>query len=165
LRGGLSIGNLRGIGESAGAQERAMSDANKAVALQFMEAMSTNDPELADRVTGPGAVAVAKGTSKFAGTRSREMMVGGIALFKQMIPTGLRFEIGNVTAEGDRVVVEAQGNAVTAGGEPYCNQYCFVFTVQGGKIAHVNEYFCGKLAENVLWPMAEKAGGMHAMDA
>lgn len=142
-----------------------MSEANKKVALQFMEAMSTNNPELADEVTGPDAVAVAKGTTKFAGTRSREMMVGGIELFKTMIPTGLRFKIGNVTAEGNRVVVEAEGNAITAEGKPYCNQYCFVFTVTDGKISHANEYFCTKLADEVLWPMAEKAGGMHAIES
>jgi limonene-1,2-epoxide hydrolase len=142
-----------------------MSEANKAVALQFMEAMSSNRPELADPVVGPDAVAVAKGTSKFAGPRSRDMMVGGIELFKTMIPTGLRFKIGDVTADGDRVAVEAEGNAVTAEGTPYCNQYCFVFTIKGGKIVHMNEYFCGKLADEVLWPMAEKAGGMHAIEA
>jgi hypothetical protein len=93
------------------------------------------------------------------------MMVGGIELFKAMIPTGLRFTIRDVIAEGERVVVEADGNAVTAEGTPYCNHYCFVFTVRGGKIVHVNEYFCSRLADEVLWPMAEKAGGMHAMDS
>ena len=92
-------------------------------------------------------------------------MVGGIELLKTMIPTGLRFKICDVTAEGDRVAVEAEGNAVTAEGTPYCNQYCFVFTVRDGKIVHVNEYFCSKLADEVLWPIAEKAGGMHAMDS
>lgn len=141
-----------------------MSEANKAVALQFMEAMSSNRPELADPVVAEDAIAVARNTSKFGGSRSRDMMVGGIELFKQMIPTGLRFTIGDVTAAGDRVAVEAVGDAVTAEGKPYCNQYCFVFTVKDGKIVHVNEYFCSKLADEVLWPMAEKAGGMHAID-
>lgn len=142
-----------------------MSEANKAVALQFMEAMGTNNPDLADAVVGPNAVAVARNTGKFAGTRSRDLMVGGIELFKQMIPTGLRFTIRDVTAEGNRVAVEAEGNAVTAEGKPYCNQYCFVFTVEHGKITHMNEYFCSKLADEVLWPMAEKAGGMPAVES
>jgi ketosteroid isomerase-like protein len=142
-----------------------MSEANRAVALQFMEAMSTNNPELADAVTAPDAVAVARGTGKFAGTRSRDTMVGGIELFKQMIPTGLRFKIGAVTADAERVAVEAEGNAVTAEGTPYCNQYCFVFTIRDGKVAHINEYFCHKLADEVLWPLAEKTGGLRAIEA
>ena len=139
-----------------------MSDENRAVALKFMEAMGTNDPELADECVAEDGVAIAKGTTKFAGLRNRDMMIGGIELFKRMMPTGLRFTIGDVTAEGNRVVVEAEGNAVTAAGTPYCNQYCFVFTLKDGKIRKVHEYFCTKLADEVLWPIAEKAGGMQA---
>jgi ketosteroid isomerase-like protein len=142
-----------------------MSEQNTAVVLRFMEAMGTNDPEMADGCVGPDAYAVAKGTTKFAGKRTRELMVGGIELFKTIIPTGLRFAIGDVTAAGDRVVVEAEGNGVTMEGTPYCNQYCFVFTMKDGLIASVNEYFCTKLADEVLWPIAEKVGGMHAVDA
>jgi hypothetical protein len=29
----------------------------------------------------------------------------------------------------------------------------------------MNEYFCSKLADEVLWPMAEKAGGMPALES
>jgi ketosteroid isomerase-like protein len=79
-----------------------------------------------------------------------------------LIPSGLRFSIGDVTADGNRVVVEAEGNAVTVAGTPYRNQYCFVFTLKDGKIKKVHEYFCSKLADEVLWPVAEKAGGMRA---
>jgi len=135
---------------------------NKAVALQFMEAMSTNNPELADECVAEDGIAIAKGTTKFAGSRNRDQMVGGIELFKRMIPTGLRFTIGDVTVEDNRVVVEAEGNAVTVAGMPYRNQYCFVFTLKDGKIKKVHEYFCTKLADAVLWPLAEMAGGMRA---
>ena len=54
--------------------------------------------------------------------------------------------------EGDRVAVEFEGNAVTCEGKPYCNQYCMVFTLRDGKIKQVNEYFCTKLADDVLYP-------------
>jgi ketosteroid isomerase-like protein len=142
-----------------------MSGDNRAVALKFMQAMGTNNPGLADECVAEDGVAIAKGTTKFAGLRNREQMIGGIELFKRMIPTGLRFNIGDVTAEGDRVVVEAEGDAVTADGTPYRNQYCFVFTFQDGKIKRVHEYFCTKLADEVMWPMAERAGGMPAESA
>ena len=142
-----------------------MSYDNSAVALKFMEAMGTNNPELADECVAEDGVAIAKGTTKFAGLRHRDQMIGGIELFKQMIPTGLRFRIGDVTAGGDRVVVEAEGDAMTATGTPYRNQYCFVFTLKDGKIKRVHEYFCTKLADEVLWPLAEGAGGMPAESA
>ena len=53
------------------------------------------------------------------------------------------------------MVVEFEGNAVTASGEQYNNQYCMVFTMRDGKIRQVNEYFCTILADRVLWPLVE----------
>jgi ketosteroid isomerase-like protein len=68
------------------------------------------------------------------------------------VPTGLRPTVLSVTAEAERVVVEFEGNAVTCEGKPYCNEYCMVFNLQDGKIKQVNEYFCTKLADEVLYP-------------
>jgi len=132
-----------------------MNEENKQVALRFMEAMGTNNPDLAAGCLAPDACAVAKGFGKFAGVRPAETMVGMIDEFKKMIPTGLRFTIHSVTAERDRVVVEAEGDALTRLGTPYHNQYCFVFTMAGGKIKQVNEYFCNIHANEVLWPLVE----------
>jgi len=141
-----------------------VSERNKEIALQFMEAMSSNRPELADEVIGEGAIAIAKGYGKFAGSRPRETMVGGIEAFKSIIPTGLRFTIHSVTAEGERVIVEARGNAVTSTGVPYRNDYCFVITIRDGKIVLVNEYFCNVHADEVLWTLASADGGLQAQD-
>lgn len=69
------------------------------------------------------------------------------------MPTGLSPTIQTVTAEGDRVAVEFEGNATLSNGASYCNQYCRVFTVRDGKIRQVNEYFCTKLADEVLYPL------------
>ncbi|MEZ5744012.1 MAG: nuclear transport factor 2 family protein [Sphingomonadaceae bacterium] len=137
-----------------------MSEENRRVALRFMDAMGSNDAESAAECLAEDAVAVAKGTTNFAGTRSREMMLGGIAAFTSILPEGLRFSDIRTTAEGDRVLVEAKGNGVTAGGEKYDNDYCFAMTFRDGKIAHVNEYFCTKLADGVLWPLVQGTGNL-----
>lgn len=137
-----------------------MSEDNKRVAVQFVEAMGQNDMERFAECVASDAVAVAKGTTKFAGTRNAEMMIGGIEAFKHILPEGLQFEIVSATADGDRVVVEAQGNGTTVDGKPYHNSYCFVITLRDGKIVHVNEYFCTKLADAVLWPLVEGTGGL-----
>jgi ketosteroid isomerase-like protein len=139
-----------------------MGDRNKQIALQFMEAMGTNDPEKAEACLAPDAIAVAKGFGSFSGVRRRETMVGAIEAFKQMIPSGLRFTIHSVTAEGERVVIEAEGNAITAEDKPYRNQYCMVMTFENGKIKRVNEYFCNVLADEVLWPLAKASGKLGA---
>ena len=92
------------------------------------------------------------------GERLRDTAAATAAL----MPTGLRLEVQTVTAEGDRVVVEAIGNAVTGEGKPYCNEYCFVATLEDGRIKQFNEYLCTRLAEDVLWPLVEKMGALKA---
>ncbi|MGB1563363.1 MAG: SRPBCC family protein [Sinimarinibacterium flocculans] len=136
--------------------EIAMSEQNKQVVLKFIHAMGSSDGAGAIPCLDPEASTLAKGFGKFAGVRSYATMVGTIDAFKVLLPTGLRPEIKTVTAEGDRVVVEFEGNAVTSEGKPYCNHYCMVFTMRGGRIFQVNEYFCNILADETLWPLVEK---------
>ena len=129
-----------------------MSEQNKQLVLKFIEAMGASDAESAAPCLAEDAFTLAKGFSKFAGVRRYETIVGTINAFKKLVPTGLRPTVHTVTAEAERVVVEFEGDAVTCEGKPYCNQYCMVFTMQDGKIKQVNEYFCTKLADEVLYP-------------
>jgi uncharacterized protein len=140
----------------------AMSEENKKTVLSFIEAMGSNDKAGAEVCLDPEAFTLAKGYSHFAGVRRYDTIVGTIEAFKQLVPTGLRPSIVTVTAEGERVAVEWEGNAITSEGKPYNNQYCMVFTMRAGKIIQVNEYFCTLLAETVLWPLVEKMSGIAA---
>ncbi|HKY92875.1 MAG TPA: nuclear transport factor 2 family protein, partial [Nevskiaceae bacterium] len=124
-----------------------MSERNKDVVVRFIRAMGESDGAAAIPCLDPEAFTLAKGFGKFAGVRRYDTIVGTIDAFKQLLPTGLRPTIHAVIAEGDRVVVEFEGDAVTADGKPYCNQYCMVFTMRDGRIRQVNEYFCTLLAD------------------
>ena len=104
----------------------------------------------------PGGHAVTMGTGNFSGQRDAAAIAGAVEAFKTLIPLGLRFTVKSVTAEGDRVVLEAQGNAETSAGTRYANNYVFVFDMQDGKIAQVREYFCTRYADEVLWPIANQ---------
>ena len=130
-----------------------MNDRNVKVVLNFLQAMSTSNVEIADQCVGPNAFTMAKGYGKFSGRREREVMVGTIAAFKEMLPTGLNIDVKSVTAQDHRVVVEFEGDAKTPQGLPYKNQYCMVFTLEHGLISQVNEYFCNIHADEVLWPL------------
>ena len=130
-----------------------MSEANKAVVIKFIEAFSDGDAETAATCLAPDAVTIAKGFGKLSGPRPYELIVATTAAFKDTIPTGLRPDFKSVTAEGDRVAVEFEGNAVLANGADYCNQYCMVFTLEGGKIKQVNEYYCTILADDRIGPL------------
>lgn len=130
-----------------------MSEQNKKVVLTFIEAMGCGDTDAAAPCLDPEAFTLAKGYGKFAGVRRYDTIVGTIGALKVLIPTGLRPTVLTVTSEGERVIVEWEGDARTSEGKAYCNQYCMVFSMRGGRILQVNEYFCTKLADEVLWPL------------
>lgn len=130
-----------------------MSEQNKKVVLAFIDAMGRGDASAAAPCLDPDAFTLAKGFGKFAGVRRYDTIVGTIGALQVLVPTGLCPRVDTVTAEGDRVIVEWEGNAETSDGKPYCNQYCMVFTLRDGRIKQVNEYFCTLLADQVLWPL------------
>lgn len=139
-----------------------MAKDNTVVALQFIEAMSKADAALADPCLAADAYTISKGFGHFAGVRSREVMVGTISAFNRLLPGGLQLDVKRVIEGGDCVVVECEGNAATAEGVPYRNQYCFIFTMRDGLIARVDEYFCNVLADEVLWPLVSSEADLAA---
>ena len=135
-----------------------MSEQNKQVVLDFIEAMGKGDAAAAAPCITNDAFTLAKGFGKFAGVRHHDTILATIAAFRMLVPDGMQPAIESITAEGDRVVVEFEGNATLCNGEPYCNQYCMVFTLRDGRIKQVNEYFCTILADEVLFPLVVEQG-------
>ena len=131
-----------------------MSEQNKKVARQFIEAMGAGDAATFDAILAPDAIAVAKGYCRLSGTRQRDQMVSAVKAFKQIVPNGFQPTFKTVTAEGDRVMIEWEGKAELKNGASYHNQYLMAFTLKDGKIKQVNEYFCTKLADEVMYPVA-----------
>ncbi len=132
-----------------------MSEANKQLVLKFIEAMGKGDAKAAAPCITDDAFTMAKGFGKFAGKRTRETILGTIDAFSRLMPKGMEPNILTMIAEGDRVVVEFEGNGTLINGETYANEYCMVFTLRDGKICQVNEYFCTILADEKLWPLAQ----------
>jgi uncharacterized protein len=130
-----------------------MSEQNKHTVVSFIEAFSRGDVEAAKACLAHDAVAISKGSAKICGTRTHELILATTGAFKKIIPSGLRPTFHSVTAEGDRVAVEFEGDATLANGERYCNQYCMVFTLHDGKIKQINEYFCTMLADQKIGPL------------
>ncbi len=64
----------------------------------------------------------------------------------------VRLTVRRVMADGDHVVVEARGQAVTKNGRPYDNEYCFIYRIAGGKMVEVIEYLDTDLACSTLEP-------------
>jgi uncharacterized protein len=73
-----------------------------------------------------------------------------LGMVRKQLVARVRLHVHRILADGDRVVVEADGQATTKRGEPYNNQYCLIFRIDAGKIAEVTEYIDTQLACDVL---------------
>lgn len=117
------------------ADECAQCAANKQLALSYIDRMGHNDLD--------GALALAAADSRFwlagPGDMDKEGLKRFLAPFNRMI-LNMRFDILSVTAEDDRVAVEAASTAELRNGKTYRNRYVFMFTARHGKLAGVKEY-------------------------
>jgi ketosteroid isomerase-like protein len=135
-----------------------MIEANRKSALAFLDAMSAGDADGAARLLTDDAFTVSRGFGKVSGRRDRATMLATMSAFKELVPTGFRPTFHSIVAEGDKVVVEFDGNAELRNGTPYRNQYCMVFTFEGDRIKQLNEYFCTVLADAVMLPLLMEQG-------
>jgi len=135
-----------------------MSEANKKTARAFLDAMSNGDARSAERCITSDAFTISKGFGKVSGRRDRDAMLATIGSFKELLPGGFRLTFHSIVAEGDKVIIEFDGNAVLSNGQPYRNQYCMVFTFEGSLIKQLNEYFCTVLADAVMLPLLMERG-------
>jgi ketosteroid isomerase-like protein len=58
----------------------------------------------------------------------------------KLLPHGLEIVVGAMTAEDDRVAVEAESKGTLVNGAPYHNRYHFLFVLRDGHIHAVKEY-------------------------
>jgi ketosteroid isomerase-like protein len=58
----------------------------------------------------------------------------------KLLPNGLEITTGAITAEDDRVAIEAESKATLVNGRTYHNRYHFLFVVRDGSIVAVKEY-------------------------
>jgi hypothetical protein len=62
-----------------------------------------------------------------------------------------------VLADGDYVVIESRGDAITKTGKPYRNTYCYVCRVVDGKVKELTEYCDTELVTSALAPPEQVA--------
>lgn len=128
-------------------------EANKKVVLAFLENLSAGKGQemfaaMADSLTW--WVAGKPDRFELAGTKTKAQMVELLSGLGAKLPKGLRVTPKAMTAEGDRVAVEAESYGETANGKVYNNLYHFLFEVRDGKIQAVKEYMDTIHAKDVL---------------
>lgn len=115
---------------------------NKELVTRFLQDFSRGDVNaILDAMADDATWWTAGRIKGMSGTASKEVFGSGLPNLLSACKNG-RIEITPtaMTAEGDRVAVEAESNAETTTGREYRNQYHFLFEVRGGKIAAVKEY-------------------------
>jgi ketosteroid isomerase-like protein len=125
---------------------------NKAIARAFYEAANGGElPRslelLADDVTWTNI-----GSTLFSGTFTGKQTVMDNLLVRVLgyLQAGIQTTIENVIGEGEYVVVQSRGRAVTRSGEAYDNTYCHVFRIRNRRIVSVTEYMDTELMSRVL---------------
>jgi uncharacterized protein len=113
---------------------------NKAIAVSLLENMSNLKTEaMLDAIADDGRWWVLGGTY-FGETLNKDQLRKSLRSMAIGMPNGLNLKISRVIAEGDNVVVEAEGNARSAGNKTYNNKYVWVLTIRGGKVVEGREY-------------------------
>jgi uncharacterized protein len=126
---------------------------NKKIVVSFFENFSTGKMEQALGMMADNATWSVMGKpDKFAlaGTKTKAQFSELVKGIGAAMPKGLRVTPKGITAEGDRVAVEAESYGETANGKVYNNMYHFLVEVRGGKIQAVREYLDTIHAQDVL---------------
>ncbi len=115
-------------------------EANKQIAVSMIENLSNMKFDAAADALADDATWWVLGGTYFGETLTKDQFRKTLGPVAVGVPTGLNLKISRVIAEGDCVVVEAEGNAPTAGNKVYRNRYVWVLTIRGGKVVEGKEY-------------------------
>jgi ketosteroid isomerase-like protein len=118
---------------------------NRKIAIAFVESMPRTGID--GNVVTDDAQWWVPGT----GWLSRAQFMKLVEGFGERVAGPVTLTVEGVTAEGDRVAVEAQAHAALKNGKIYRNTYHFLFIFRDGKICQAKEYNDTLHAREVLW--------------
>jgi uncharacterized protein len=113
---------------------------NKRVILGFFENMNAGKGDAVMGALADSATWWVQGNFPLSGTKNKAEFGALVGDLGAKIDGALRVTPKGLTAEGDRVAVEAESYAKMKNGKTYQNTYHFLFTVRDGKIQSVKEY-------------------------
>jgi uncharacterized protein len=118
-------------------------EATRGVAVAFLEHCFAGRMDEAIDLLAPDAswwVIGDPAKVKVSGLKDRPRIERMLANLRKVFPDGMQGVIDGVTAEGERVAIEARSTAKAANGAFYRNHYHFLLRVQDGRVVHVREY-------------------------
>lgn len=121
----------------------------KQLALTFLDHCFKGNMDEAIAMLAPDATWWVLGNPdkvKVSGTRDMTQIVRFLKNVRRGFPEGLQAEILGVTAEGERVAVEASSTARMSNGQPYSNRYHFLVKVRDRRVTEMREYLDTQIA-------------------
>ncbi len=135
-----------------------LESANKARVEAFFDAMNRGDTAaIVDAYADDGHVWTS-GNTLISGKFSKEQIRAAAGAIFESFPHGIRFSIIGMTAEGERVAVEAESVGAHASGNTYANQYHFLFIFRDGLLVELKEYMDTERVTDVLCGGQRPAG-------
>ena len=125
-------------------------EANKAVARKFFDFLEAGDAAGLLSIYSDDFTCWTAGSLPFSGSHPRDEVAAMVNGVTTVFPKGWRFTVRAMTAEGERVAVEAECVGEHVSGQTYRQKYHFLFVVRDGKILEMREYFDTQHAFDVL---------------
>ena len=128
-------------------------EANKKIVLDLFENLSAGKIDLAMAHLSDNATWTVMGDPKtfpLAGTKTKEQLANLLVGVRPVFPKGVQIIPKGLTAEGDRVALEAQSYGEHVNGKVYKNLYHFLFILRDAKVQSVREYLDTIHAKDVL---------------
>lgn len=132
---------------------------NKARVRAFLDALSRSDSDYTVAAYAPEGYVQTMGNTLISGKFTLDQISAAAGAIFEAFPDGIRFTISGMTAEGDRVAVEAQSEGRHVSGQVYRNEYHFLFRFrEDGKLLELKEYMDTERVTDVLCGGQRPAG-------
>ena len=123
---------------------------NKQLAREMIDALSRADEEWVREHYAEDFRIWVLGSLPFSGTKDKAGALEGMPAVLDLFPEGLEFKIEAMTAEGERVAIEATSSGKTFRGDSYSQTYHFLMRARDGQIIEWKEYMDTEHARQVL---------------
>jgi uncharacterized protein len=112
----------------------------KELALTWFKALVSGDAKTALELIAPDFRYFLTGTLPASGWWDLQGFLDSAQMFSGVLAGPMTMRIGDVTAEDDRVWIEAESEAPLASGGTYINTYVMALRVRNGKIVEMKEF-------------------------
>ena len=131
---------------------------NKAIATELLKALSTGDTAAMERIIAEDCQWWVMGFPRDRYLTRRQMVRGVRAIIDTVLPDGFNMTMRGITAESERVALEAESHSHTVAGKLYNNFYHFLFVFRDGTVIRGMEYTNPQHALEVLGEVVRKLG-------